>query len=355
MARARWTQASARKSATASSTLIPGPRRKNNSCAAAPKRTARTKARAASGTRPRSAGDARVSSHEWHNAARSARGTRQRTSTARTEASRTRKRRTRPVARVRRHGPRQPIPSPCADPGPGTRLTGDADAHRGALARCAGRPCLHAHRRHARARPLDTASHRARPNAHRSGDRHARGLCAPVLRADDRRLRAGPARRRRRAGGARGARRPHRGSARDPDHRRSRTHATQAHRPANAARVPRGRTADMAPEVTLIPRAESNTLRGQEESLRAYLADRLGIRTRIAPLPGARALLVSGPRPEHPKGLVIDDSLTAAERIYLYVHLAAHVALRHDVPVMPLVEPPGEPTSDAPVHRDAEA
>jgi hypothetical protein len=110
----------------------------------------------------------------------------------------------------------------------------------------------------------------------------------------------------------------------------------------------------MAPEVTLAPRAESNTLRGQEESLRAYLADRLGIRTRIARLPGARALLVSGPRPEHPKGLVIDDSLTAAERIYLYVHLAAHVALRHNVPVMTIVEPRGEATSDAPVHRDAE-
>lgn len=110
----------------------------------------------------------------------------------------------------------------------------------------------------------------------------------------------------------------------------------------------------MAAEVTLVPRAESNTLRAQEESLRGYLADRLGIRTRFAQLPGVRALLVSGARPEHPKGLVIDASLTAAERIYLYVHLAAHVALRHNVPVMTIVEARGEPTSDVPVHRDAE-
>lgn len=110
----------------------------------------------------------------------------------------------------------------------------------------------------------------------------------------------------------------------------------------------------MAAEVTLVPRAESNTLRAQEESLRGYLAERLGIRTRFAQLPGVRALLVSGARPEHPKGLVVDASLTAAERIYLYVHLAAHVALRHNVPVMTIVEARGEPTSDVPVHRDAE-
>ena len=63
---------------------------------------------------------------------------------------------------------------------------------------------------------------------------------------------------------------------------------------------------------------------------------------------------MSGARPEHPKGLVVDASLTAAERIYLYVHLAAHVALRHNVPVMTIVEARGEPTSDVPLHRDAE-
>jgi len=109
----------------------------------------------------------------------------------------------------------------------------------------------------------------------------------------------------------------------------------------------------MAAEV--IPaRAESNTLRAQEESLRLYLAERLGIRTRFAQLPGVRALLVSGARPEHPKGLVVDETLGAAERIYLYVHLAAHVALRHNVPVMTIVEGRGEPASDVPVHRDAE-
>lgn len=110
----------------------------------------------------------------------------------------------------------------------------------------------------------------------------------------------------------------------------------------------------MATGVITTPQAESNTLRQQEEALRAYLADRLGIRTRFAALPGVRALLVSGARPDDPKGLVVDDGTTAAERIYLYVHLAAHVALRHNVPVMTIVEARGEPAHDVPVHRDAE-
>lgn len=110
----------------------------------------------------------------------------------------------------------------------------------------------------------------------------------------------------------------------------------------------------MAAELTLA-RAESNTLRAQEESLRGYLDERLGIRARFAPLTGVRALLVSGARPADPKGLVLDTSTTAAERIYLYVHLAAHVALRHNVPVMTIVEPVGNgPAADAHVHRDAE-
>ena len=109
----------------------------------------------------------------------------------------------------------------------------------------------------------------------------------------------------------------------------------------------------MATEVT-IARAESNTLRSQEESLRGYLEQRLGIRTRFAELTDVRALLVSGPQQDQPKGLVVDASLSAAERIYLYVHLAAHVALRHNVPVMTIVEPRGEPEHDARVHHDAE-
>lgn len=110
----------------------------------------------------------------------------------------------------------------------------------------------------------------------------------------------------------------------------------------------------MAADVTLLPRSESNTLREQEESLRRYLADRLGISTRFAPLADVRAFLVSGAWPDGPKGLVVDASASAAERIYLYVHLAAHVALRHNVPVMTIVEPRGATTADARVHRDAE-
>lgn len=109
----------------------------------------------------------------------------------------------------------------------------------------------------------------------------------------------------------------------------------------------------MAADLTLA-RAESNTLRAQEESLRGYLDQQLGIRTRFAELTDVRALLVSGTRPDQAKGLVVDASLSAAERIYLYVHLAAHVALRHNVPVMTIVEPRGEPEYDSHVHRDAE-
>ena len=54
--------------------------------------------------------------------------------------------------------------------------------------------------------------------------------------------------------------------------------------------------------------AESNTLRSEEERLREMLAQRLGIRTRFASLPGIRALLVSPIAAGRPKGLVVDRS-----------------------------------------------
>ncbi|MEA2662620.1 MAG: hypothetical protein QOH08_2192 [Chloroflexota bacterium] len=112
----------------------------------------------------------------------------------------------------------------------------------------------------------------------------------------------------------------------------------------------------MATEVngTVVP-AESNTLRSEEERLRAMLAERLGIDTRIASLPGTRALLVSPLSAGRPKGLVVDESVSAAERISLYVHLAAHIALKHDLPLVTIVESRGVPTSgDANGHRDAD-
>lgn len=111
----------------------------------------------------------------------------------------------------------------------------------------------------------------------------------------------------------------------------------------------------MAAQLTagLVP-AESNTLRSEEERLRGMLEERLGIRTRFTSLPGARALLVSPMTSGTPKGLVVDRSVSAAERISLYVHLAAHIALKHDLPLITIVESRSDTTSgDVNRHRDA--
>jgi len=93
----------------------------------------------------------------------------------------------------------------------------------------------------------------------------------------------------------------------------------------------------MAADVMLV-RAESNTLRTFEERLRSYLDERLQVRTRFAPLGNIRALLVSPADRDRAKGLVIDERATAAERVYLYVHLAAHMALGHNIPLVTIVE-----------------
>jgi hypothetical protein len=112
----------------------------------------------------------------------------------------------------------------------------------------------------------------------------------------------------------------------------------------------------MATEMTTAPvLAESNTLRSEEERLRGMLEERLGIRTRFTSLPGTRALLVSPIAAGRPKGLVVDRSASAAERISLYVHLAAHIALKHDLPLVTIVESRGDATSgDENSHRDAD-
>jgi hypothetical protein len=112
----------------------------------------------------------------------------------------------------------------------------------------------------------------------------------------------------------------------------------------------------MAAQMTdgLVP-AESNTLRSEEEQLRAMLEERLGIRTRFTSLPGARALLVSPISSGMPKGLVVDRSSSAAERNSLYVHLAAHIALKHDLPLVTIVESRSDASSgDENRHRDAD-
>jgi hypothetical protein len=104
------------------------------------------------------------------------------------------------------------------------------------------------------------------------------------------------------------------------------------------------------------PRAESHTLRAEEERLRAHLEQRLRVRTRFAPLADVRALLVSPDREERPKSLVVSSSTSVAERIYLYVHVAAHIALGHHLPLVTIVEgAPGVTRfSDATRHREAE-
>jgi len=104
------------------------------------------------------------------------------------------------------------------------------------------------------------------------------------------------------------------------------------------------------------PRAESHTLRAEEERLRAHLEQQLRVRTRFAPLGDVRALLVSPDRDDRPKSLVVSSSTGVAERIYLYVHVAAHIALGHHLPLVTIVEgAPGVTRfTDASRHREAE-
>jgi len=104
------------------------------------------------------------------------------------------------------------------------------------------------------------------------------------------------------------------------------------------------------------PRAESHTLRMEEERLRTYLSDRFGISTRFAPLSDVRAFLVSPPNDGRDKGLVVSSDATVAERIYLYLHVAAHLALGHHLPLATIVEGvPGITRLDADVHAHLEA
>ena len=105
------------------------------------------------------------------------------------------------------------------------------------------------------------------------------------------------------------------------------------------------------------PRAESPTLRAEEERLRAHLEQQLRVRTRFAPLADVRALLVSPDRADRPKSLVVSSQASVAERIYLYVHVAAHIALGHNLPLVTIVEgvPGVTRFYDASRHREAEA
>jgi hypothetical protein len=112
----------------------------------------------------------------------------------------------------------------------------------------------------------------------------------------------------------------------------------------------------MAAEVTspLPVRAESRTLLTFEGRLRAYLDERLQVRTRFASLGATRALLVSPADRERAKALVIDERATAAERVYIYVHVAAHIALGHNIPLVTIVESDEAEPQDEMKHELAE-
>ncbi len=104
------------------------------------------------------------------------------------------------------------------------------------------------------------------------------------------------------------------------------------------------------------PRAESHTHRAEQERLRAHLEQKLRVRTPFAPLADVRALLISPDREDRPKSLVVSSQASVAERIYLYVHVAAHIALGHHLPLVTIVEGAHGVTrfSDASRHREAE-
>lgn len=111
----------------------------------------------------------------------------------------------------------------------------------------------------------------------------------------------------------------------------------------------------MATQLNALPmRAESNTLRTFEERLRQHLDERLQVRTRFAPLGATRALLVSPADRDRARGLVIDDRATAAERVYMYVHVAAHIALGHNIPLVTIVESDEAAPADEMKHDLAE-
>jgi hypothetical protein len=113
----------------------------------------------------------------------------------------------------------------------------------------------------------------------------------------------------------------------------------------------------MAAEMNAITRGESHTLLRQEERLRRHLGERFAVRTRFEPMTDVRAMLVSPPTEDGEKSLIIASDAGAAERIYLYVHVVAHMALRHHVPLVTIVEgPPGVTRlgADSREHLEAE-
>lgn len=113
----------------------------------------------------------------------------------------------------------------------------------------------------------------------------------------------------------------------------------------------------MADEVRIEPRAESNTLLAEERRMRGLLDEARRVRTTFAPLTDIRAMLLSPASDDRPKTLVVASDASAAERIYIYVHIAAHMSLGHHLPLVTIVEAvPGltRLSDDARSHHDAE-
>lgn len=112
----------------------------------------------------------------------------------------------------------------------------------------------------------------------------------------------------------------------------------------------------MAAEVirSVPAKVESFTLVAFEERLREHLESRLQVSTRFADLGSTRAFLVSPADRDRPKGLVIDRHASAAQRIYLYVHVAAHIALGHHMPLITIVEGEEEDRADVLRHDQAD-
>ena len=112
----------------------------------------------------------------------------------------------------------------------------------------------------------------------------------------------------------------------------------------------------MADQMTIGPRAESHTVLAEEERMRGLLEQARRVRTRFAPLSDVRAILVSPVSDDGPKSLVIASDASAAERIYIYVHIAAHMALGHHLPLVTIVEgiPGIAAMDDTRAHHEAE-
>lgn len=103
-------------------------------------------------------------------------------------------------------------------------------------------------------------------------------------------------------------------------------------------------------------RGESHTLLSEEARLRRHLEEDLRVRVRSGSLGDVRALLVSPATEADAKALVVATDASAAERIYLYVHVAAHMALGHHLPLVTIVEgAPGLSRLEADAHTHGAA